>query len=84
MPRDIFDRGVSALKAMAQPDEKPTLKLGEISQRLGFTVTADFLETLGFPAHTERSSKLYRPSMFPAICDALIQHITTVADEVTA
>ncbi len=64
--------------------EKPTLKLGEISQRLGFTVTADFLESLGFPAHTERSSKLYRPGMFPAICDALIQHITTVADEVTA
>lgn len=65
-------------------EEKPTLKLGDISERLGFTVTAEFLATLGFAAHVERSSKLYRPSAFPSICDALIQHITTVADEVVA
>lgn len=61
-------------------EERPTLKLGDLCTRLGFTVTAEFLEGLGFPAHVERSSKLYRESQFSAICDALIQHITEVAD----
>ncbi len=65
-------------------EEKPTLKLGDLCTRLGFTVTAEFLAELGFPAHVERSSKLYRSSQFPAICDALIQHITEVADTAAA
>lgn len=60
--------------------ERPTLKLGDLCTRLGFTVTAEFLEGLGFPAHVERSSKLYHESQFSAICDALIQHITEVSD----
>lgn len=65
--------------------EKPTLKLGEICERLGFTVTADFLASLGFEATVERNAKLYRESDWPAICEALIQHITQVVDmQVTA
>lgn len=60
--------------------EKPTLKLGEICERLGFTVTADFLASLGFEATVERNAKLYRESAWPAICEALIQHITQVTD----
>jgi predicted phage-related endonuclease len=84
MPRSMFDRTVAVLKQVAEPDEKPSMKLGVITERLGFTVTADFLETLGFVAHVERGSRLYRPSDFPRICEALIQHITTVADEVPA
>lgn len=61
-------------------NEKPTLKLGTINERLGFTVTADFLAELGFAATTERAEKLYRESQWPAICEALIQHINQVAD----
>lgn len=62
-------------------EEKPTLKLGDLCTRLGFTVTAEFLAELGFPAHVERSSKLYRPSQFPAICDAIRAHITGVREQ---
>jgi hypothetical protein len=59
--------------------EKPTLKLGEIGARLGFNVTADFLETLGFTATVEKNARLYKPSQFAAICTALQRHIASVA-----
>lgn len=77
---------VEVQRAMGVPttsesaNEKPTLKLGEICERLGFNVTADFLASLGFTATVERNAKLYCESQWPAICEALIQHITQVAD----
>lgn len=54
----------------------PTLRLGQISERLGFVVTADFLLSLGF-AHsaTEKAAKLYYEHEFPHICRALMRHI---------
>jgi hypothetical protein len=55
---------------------QPPLKLGEISSRLGFSVTADFLAQLGIhPVATERAAKLYAAVEFPRICHALIAHI---------
>lgn len=65
----------------AQPaaDDGLRIKLGDISTRLGFTLTADFLTSLGFEAVAkERSAKLYRASDFPRICAALINHIQAV------
>lgn len=60
-------------------NEKPTLKLGDISSRLGFVVTSDFLTALGYaPAATERASKLYHADQFPAICRAIANHVTKV------
>ena len=57
-------------------DEGKTLKLGEISSRLGLTITADFMAQLGFhPVETEKSAKLYRASDFIRICAAIINHI---------
>lgn len=57
----------------------PTLKLGSIAERLGFTVTAEFLKSLGFaPAATDRASKLYHDADFAHICAALVQHIEGV------
>lgn len=62
--------------APAAEAELPSLKLGMIAERLGFSLTADFLKTLGFePAATERASKLYRESDWAAIKAALIRHI---------
>lgn len=59
----------------------PTLKLGTICERLGFTVTADFLASLGFPmVAQEKSSKLWRESDFPGICSAIAQHVVAVAN----
>jgi exodeoxyribonuclease (lambda-induced) len=55
----------------------PSMRLGQISERLGFDVRADFLARLGFaPAATDKSAKLYHDADFPAICAALIRHIT--------
>lgn len=55
----------------------PTLRLGQISERLGFTVTADFLTSLGFPpAATDKSAKLYQETDFTRICSAIAQHVT--------
>lgn len=61
----------------ATKTEEPTMKLGEICARLGITLTAGVIEdVLGIaPAKVEKASKLYRPSDFARICDALIAHV---------
>lgn len=69
-------------QAMApKADTPPTLTLGEISTRLGFNVTSAFLATLGFEATTVKAAKLFHEEDFPAICQALINHISEVADQ---
>lgn len=76
-------------KAIAAPapaaTSEPTLKLGEIGERLGFNLTADFLKVLGFePAKVDRASKLFHEEDFPAICQALMVHIGEVSDQFNA
>lgn len=57
-------------------DNGVRIKLGSITERLGFVVTAETLSRLGFEAvGKERAAKLYRDSDWPAICDALVSHI---------
>lgn len=69
----------------AQPmDEAPSLKLGEINARLGYTVTAEFLAMQGFQAVQERNAKLYRESDFAAICEAISAYTLTVPRRVKA
>lgn len=69
----------------AAPATAPSLKLGSIAERLGFTLTADFLKSLGFePAATERASKLYHEADFPHICAALVRHIEGVQAKAAA
>ena len=60
-------------------DEQPTLTLGTINARLGFTVTADFLATLGFAATQVKADRLFRESQFGAICSAIADHCLKVA-----
>ncbi|GLO24217.1 YqaJ viral recombinase family protein [Pseudomonas putida] len=69
----------AAPAAQQAADDGRRIKLGDISNTLGFTITADFLASLGFEAVAqERSAKLYRASDFEAICTALIHHIQSV------
>jgi hypothetical protein len=68
--------------AQALRNEQPTLTLGMLKDRLGFTVTADFLAELGFEATAVKASRLYRKSQFGDICAALVQHIESVRAEV--
>lgn len=61
------------------PTTPPSLRLGQIAERLGFALTADFLRVLGFaPAAKDRAAVLYHESDFPSICAALIRHIGSV------
>ena len=68
-----------------QTDDGQRIKLGDISSRLGFTMSADFLVSLGFEAVArERSAMLYRASDFPRICAALVRHIQSVQNSQAA
>lgn len=69
---------ISAHAAPATPETPPTLRLGQISERLGFVVTADFLRTLGFePSARDKSAMLYHQSQYDEICLELIAHISS-------
>lgn len=59
----------------------PTLRLGQICERLGFTVNAEFLAGLGFTATIEKGAKLYHEEDFGGICLAISNHIAAVARE---
>lgn len=79
---------ISLLRDDPEPVERtgtPTLKLGQIADRLGFTLTADFLKGLGFePAATDRASKLYHEADFAPILAALVRHIEAVQSKAAA
>lgn len=54
-----------------------TLRLGAMSERLGFTVSRAFIETtLGFaPAETVNGNGLWSDGSWPMICAALAEHV---------
>jgi predicted phage-related endonuclease len=54
----------------------PTLRVGEIANRLGFGMTAAFLRQLGFePSGKDGAAVLYHEEQFGLICEALIAHV---------
>lgn len=66
-------------------DDGQRIKLGEICRCLGFTLTADFLRSLGFEAvERDRSAMLYRAADFPRICSALVVHVQGVQNSQAA
>ena len=67
------------------PLTPPALKLGQIAERLGFTLSADFLRTLGFePAGREKGAVLFHESSFSMICASLVAHIEAVQTKAAA
>lgn len=69
----------------AAPSTPPTLKLGMIAERLGFTLTAEFMRTLGFePAGKDRAAVLYHEADFGHILSALVAHIQAVQAKAAA
>lgn len=72
------DEGKAAHADERAADTRPTIKLGDICERLGFTVTASFVtETLGIKSvGTDKRAVLFAAADFGRICDALIHHIT--------
>lgn len=65
-----------AAPAPAATSTPPSLKLGQIADRLGFGLSADFLRSLGFePAAKVGSHGVYHEADFALICAALVSHI---------
>lgn len=56
-------------------DAVPTLSIGQIGTRLGFTLPAAFIQSLGFEPTRLRGAVLFHEEQFPAICEALVGHI---------
>ncbi|MDU9039956.1 YqaJ viral recombinase family protein [Pseudomonas corrugata] len=73
--------------AAPQPaaDDGQRIKLGDIAARLGFTVSANFMRSLGFEeVERKQGASLYRAGDFPLICDALVRHIQDVQNSQAA
>lgn len=70
----------------AQPaDDGQRIKLGDINARLGFSLTADFLRSIGIESvGRDRAAVLYRASDFARICTALIAHIGGLEQRIAA
>lgn len=67
--------------AFIPTDVKPTLTLGHMSQRLGFSVSRVFIETtLGFaPTVSDKFHRgLWHEKRWPMICEALAKHALAV------
>jgi putative phage-type endonuclease len=63
--------------ASAAPTSPPTLRLGQINERLApIALSAEGLATLGFKhAATDKAAKLYHEGDFELICAALVRHV---------
>lgn len=71
----------AAEQQAAAPANDPgqTMNLGQINAALGFTVSADFLASLGInPVRQERAAKLYDAARFPTICRLIQEHLANV------
>lgn len=66
-----------------EPEEVPTLRLGQIKERLApITVDAEGLAKLGFPhAATEKAAKLYFESDFTSMCHAIANHVLAASNK---
>ena len=55
-----------------------TITLHALCNRLGFSVTQQFLARIGFEAIKDKTSNLYYERDFGRICDAIIAHIKKI------
>ena len=85
-PELVAATPIKTTAAAQQPvDDGQRIKLGDISTRLGFTLSAEFLRSLGFEAvERKQGAQLYPASDFPRICVALVHHIQSVQNNQVA
>ncbi|NWC74264.1 YqaJ viral recombinase family protein [Pseudomonas sp. P7759] len=85
-PAAVTATPIKTAAAVQQPvDDGRHFKLGDLSDRLGFVVSASFMGSLGFdPAARERGATLYRECDFSRICTALVNHIQAVQAQLAA
>ncbi len=70
----------AAAPQIDEPTTEPTLRLGQINDRLApLAISAEGLRTLGFAhAARDKAAMLYHEHDFPSICAALIRHISAI------
>ena len=85
-PAQVAATPIKTAAVVQQPtDDGRHFKLGDLSDRLGFVVSASFMSSLGFePAARERGATLYRECDFSLICTALVNHIQAVQANLAA
>lgn len=70
------------VKQVAQPSAgEATLRIGDISSRLGINVTADLLASLGVQATIDGAAKRYSEAQFQVICQGLVNRILNAQQE---
>lgn len=78
--RDEPARPAAFSAPLSNPDTGARIKLGDINAALGFTVSADFLASIGWPAVAkDKNAMLYRQQDFPAICESIVDHVVAVS-----
>lgn len=75
-----------AVQTAPAPATPPTLKLGEINQRIApLSIDAAGLAALGFtPAATDKNAKLFHEHQLPAILAAMVRHLEAVQAKLAA
>ncbi len=71
-------------RAPAAPSSPPTLTLGAISERLGFTVTAEFVGRMGLQGTKVRNAALFHEADVPRLIDSIVAHLRSVQHELQA
>lgn len=75
----------AATAALQPADDGQRINLGDINARLGFSLSADFLRSIGIESvGRERAAVLYRASDFANICAALVAHIGRLGQRAAA
>ncbi len=78
-PEVVRAATVSNAELAPQAFSGKTMNLGQINAALGFTVSADFLASLGMaPVRQEKAAKLYDANKFPTICRLIQEHLGAV------
>lgn len=65
--------------SQAQARSALSMSIGTISKRLGFTVSREFLSSIGFEGKKDRAAFLYHEADFGPICAAIARHVVAVA-----
>lgn len=78
----IADQNAQESAPAPRVDEPATLKLGVISERLGFTVSAAFLADVLHikPARTDGRAALFTEGQYQTLCRQLISHVSAMAE----
>lgn len=81
-PRAVLSPAPMEAAPRRAPAGAPTLRLGQICERIApLSITADGLAALGFVhSGTDKAAKLYHEADFPAMCQAIANHVIAAAN----